>query len=194
MYLRFAECERPRLVEHHGINPPKRLQMHSALDDGTEACGTADGTKNCQWRAGRYAAGARDDDDGDRRAHVARDQKRERGGGKGEINQITGQTVGEALDGRPRALSLLDNLDDLAVAAVSADALGAHFQRAGLVDRAGEDIGAGRLLDRHRLACYARLVDEGMASEHGAIDGNAPARRHQNSVASHQLFVRNGAD
>jgi hypothetical protein len=73
---------------------------------------------------------------------------------------------------------LLDRLDDLAVAGVPADAFGADFQRARLVDGAGKDGGAHGLLKRHRLAGDARLINERMTGNHSAVHGDAAAWIH----------------
>ena len=47
------------------------------------------------------------------RVDVARKQARQYGGAQGEIDQIPGEAIGQALDRRTRALCLLHRFDDL---------------------------------------------------------------------------------
>jgi len=61
---------------------------------------------------------------------------------------------------RARTLGLFHRLDDFSVTGVAADSFSADFQRARLIDRAGEYGRAGKLLHWHRLAHDPRLVDE----------------------------------
>src|ERR1700756_4099065 len=107
--------------------------MHAAFDDGAETGGPADGSKNRKWRAGRDATGTGDDDNRNRRAHVARDQKGERSGAKREIDQIACQAIGKALHGSAGLFSALNGFDDLAVTGVAANTLGTDFERARLI-------------------------------------------------------------
>ena len=63
-----------------------------------------------------------------------------------EVDQIAREAVGQALHRSARTLGLLDRLDDLAVARIAPDPLGANLERAGLIDRARKHGGAARLL------------------------------------------------
>ena len=99
----------------------------------------------------------------------------QRGGAEREVDKVAGHAVGKSLHGARERSARLHGLDDLAVARVATDALGADLERAGLVDRAGEDRRARGLLDRHRLAGDAGLVNEGVAADHRAVDRHAPA-------------------
>src|SRR5207244_5398751 len=113
--------------------------VRAALGAGAESERVPGAAENAGRRSGADAAGAGDGHARDRRAHVARDEEREARSGEGEVDEMTGEPVGEALDRGARALGALDRLDDLAVAGVAADPLGADFERARLVDRAGVD-------------------------------------------------------
>src|SRR6266436_7083131 len=126
--------------------------MRAALDDRAKPGRAADAAENGERRAGGDATGAGDDDDRDRRVDIARDQECQDGCTERKINKIAGQAVSETLDRGAGFLGPLDRLDDLAVTRVTADPLGGNLQRARLVDGAGEDLSAGRLLDRHGLA------------------------------------------
>ena len=77
----------------------------------------------------------------------------------------------------------LHGLDDLAVARVATNAVGADLQSAGLIDRAGEDRESRGLLDRHRFAGDAGLIDEGVAVDDRAVDWDPSARRDQDGLA-----------
>ena len=98
--------------------------------------------QNRERRAGRDSAGAGHDDDRDGRANVVGHQVGEHRRAEREIDQIARQAVRQALHRGARALGLLDRLDDLAVARIAADPLGADFQRPGLVDGARQRRGA----------------------------------------------------
>jgi len=143
----------------------------------------ADRPEDRKRRAGRDAAGAGDDDDRDRRAHIVRQQIGERGGAQRKVDEIAGETVREALHRSTRALGLLHRLDDLAVTRIASDALGADFKRAGLVDGSGEDRCARGLLDRQGFAGDARLIDERVSGNHRAVNWYSAAGIYEHRVA-----------
>lgn len=168
--------------------------MDAPLDDGPKPGRAADAAENGERCAGGDAAGAGHDNHRDRRVDVACDQESEHGGSEREVDEVSGHAVSETLDWSSGLFSPLDCFDDLAVARVATDPLGGYFKRAGLVDGAGEDLRAGRLLDRYGFAGDARFVDEGMAREHGTVDGNPAAGRDQDGLAHRQLIRRDGPD
>ena len=59
----------------------------------------------------------------------------------------------------------------------------AHVERAAAVDRAGEHLVAGALLDRQRLAGHRRLVDVALARRDAAVERDLLARPHDDDVA-----------
>ena len=186
----FAEGQRPGLVEHDRVDPAERLQMLSALYDGTIARRAPNAPQHRQRRAGRHAAGAGDDDHRDRVADVSGEQVGEDRRGEGEVDEITGELVGEALDRSAGLLGVLDRVDDAPEAGVAPDAIDLDVERAGLVDRAGEDDIALAALDRHRLAGDARLIDIGCTRHHDPIDGNVLAGRDEDPIADADRFDR----
>ena len=69
-----------------------------------------------------------------------------------------------------------------------------NLQRAGLVDRAGEDAAARGLLDGHGFAGDAGFVDERMARRARAVDGDAPAGSDKDRIADGKVLGRDGTD
>ena len=59
---------------------------------------------------------------------------------------------------------------------VAADLVGAHDEAAGLVERAGDHLGAGFLGDRHGFAGHHRFVERRAAFDHDAVDRHLFAR------------------
>ena len=72
---------------------------------------------------------------------------------------------------------------DLREQRVGADLLGAHHERARLIDGGAGDRIAGALLDRHRLAGDHRLVDDRVALEDDAVHRHLGAGPHAQGVA-----------
>ena len=105
-------------------------------------------------------------------------------------HEIAGHRVGHALDRRAAALRLGDHGDDARQHRVGADLVGAHHQRAGAVDGAADQLVAGLLGDRHRLAGDHGLVDGARALQHFAVDRHAVARPHAQPVADLHLLER----
>ncbi len=98
--------------------------------------------------------------------------------------------VGQALNGRARALRLAHQPDDLRQQGVAADALGLHHEGAGAVHRAARDLAGGGLLDRNRLASDHRFVDGALALDDDAVDRHPLARPHAQTVADLHLLER----
>ena len=105
-------------------------------------------------------------------------------------HEPAGNLIGEALDRRAAALRLRDHLDDLRQHSIAADAIGAHDERAGLIDRAADDAVARRLDDWHRFAGHHRFVDRAAPVEDFAVDRHLVARPYAQSVADRDAFER----
>ena len=132
--FRTPEGESAGLVDNHHIDPPKGFKMHAAFHDRAQTRATADSAQDGQRRSGGYAARAGDDDHRDRGDDIAGDQVSERRCAEGEVDEISGQPVGQPLYRRARAFGAFDSLDNLAITRVAADPLGADFESARLVD------------------------------------------------------------
>ena len=85
--------------------------------------------------------------------------------------------------GRLRALRPLDELHDPGERRVAADVGGPHDERAGRVDRRADDLVAGRLRGRDRLAGEHRFVDRRGALDDDAVDRDLVARADAQEVA-----------
>ena len=101
-----------------------------------------------------------------------------------------GDAVGQAGDGRLRALGALDELDDPGERGVPPDAGGAHDERAGRVEGRPDDLVAGALGGRDRLAGQQRLVDRRRAVDNDAVDRHLVARPNAQEVADDDRLER----
>ena len=86
-------------------------------------------------------------------------------------------------------MRLLDHVNDSIDRVVLDAAHHLHFDRAGCVDAAGNDLTAHAAGDWDRFTRYCRLVELGVTFDDGAIDRNAIPGTHQ-----HQLADREGVD
>ena len=167
--LRVAERQRAGLVEDDGVHPPEHLEVDAPLHDRALPGRAADGAQDRERRPGRDPARAGDDDDGDRRARVAREDEGQSGRAEREVDEVAREAVGRLLDRCARLLGALDGLDDLRERRVAADARRAHLESTGLVDGPREHARPRHLLDRQRLAGDGRLVDERVPARHDAV-------------------------
>ena len=189
-----AEGERPGLVEHDGVDPAGRLERLAAADEdpGLGALAGADHDRGRRREAHRARAG--DDHDPDecrereREPRLRAEQRTRRRTSPTATHddgrdEDLGDPVGEALDRRLRALRALDELDDPGQGRVAADARRAHHERAGRVERRADDLVAGLLRGRDRLAGEHRLVDRARALDEHAVDRDLVAGPDAEQVA-----------
>ena len=104
------------------------------------------------------SSGSRSDEEPDQEGQHARADR--------DQHQVVRRPVGQPLGRRLAVLGRLDQPDDLRQRRVRADLGGPEAQRARLVDRAGDHLVAGLLLDRDALAGDHALVDRAAAVEH----------------------------
>src|SRR5581483_2099289 len=102
--------------------------------------------------------------------------------------------VGDALRGRLRGLRRLDEPRDARERGIGADLRGAIADRAGLIQRPGDDGCTLLLLDGDRLAGDHRLVDRGAAIDDLAVDRDPLAGLQHDHVADAHLRDRHAHD
>ena len=182
------------LVEHHGVDPPGRLQHLRALDQHAELRAAAGADEQRRGRGQAQRARAGDDQHGDR--------GRERGVRPGARTEPEGQRrdrerdhdrheharhpVGEPLDRGLAALRVLDEAGHPGELGVGADAGGAHHQSAAHVGAPADHRGTPPHLDRHRLAGEHRGVERGGAVVDHAVGGDRLAGADHEPVADLQ--------
>src|SRR6267378_3389409 len=123
-------------------------------------------SKDCQRRSRSDTASSRHNDHGNRRAHVVSDEECQDCGGKSKIDEVSGQTIGNALNRRTGLLGLFH----------------------GLVDGAGVYLLSWVFLHRHRFASDGCLIDKGMAAHHRTIHRNSASRLDENNVTHQHLL------
>ena len=87
-------------------------------------------------------------------------------------------------------MRLTDHGDDAREHRVRANLVGAHNEGARAIYRAADELVAGFLGDRHRLASDHGLVHGSRTFEHFAIDGHAVARPKPETVADQNQLKR----
>ncbi len=94
------------------------------------------------------------------------------------------------MDRRTGATRLGHHLHNLRQQRIGADALGAHHETAGLIERGARHLCARFLGYRQRLAGHHRFVDIRTAFEHDTVDRYFFARAHAQPIAGVHLFER----
>src|SRR5208283_1811258 len=160
----------PGFVEENSVDFAKFFEIQAAFDNGALLSGATDGAEDGERRSRSDTAGAGNDDDGNGGADVVRDEKRECGCAKGEIDEVACEAVGDTLDGGAGFFGGFDGFDDFAEGGLAAETFDADLEGTGLIDGAGVGDGAGQFFDRHRFAGDGGLVDEGVSAHDFAID------------------------
>ena len=111
------------------------------------------------------------------------DQKGEHSGTHDHHDEISGNTIRQALHRCPRPLGLHHHLDDAGEHRLRTDALRAHDQRPAGVERGTDQWVPGALRDGQRLAGKHGFVDGARALDDEAIDGNFLARPNPQRIA-----------
>ena len=199
-HLRFAFGQGAGLVDDERVDLFHPLQRFGVLDQdaGVGAAADADHDRHRRREAERARAG--DDqhaDRGDEAEGEARlgserrpgGERRERGDDD-ERHEPRRHLIGEPLDRRARALRRRDHLHDPGEQRVAADLFRADDESAGLIERAADQLCAGALGDRHRLAGDHRFIERRAALDHHAVDRNLFARPHPQPVADGDQIER----
>src|SRR5882762_5314998 len=185
---RSSKRQRSRFIQENGVHLGEFLKVQAALDNRALLCGSSNRSKDCQRRSRSDTASSRHNDHGNRRANVVSDEECQDCGGKSKIDEVSGQTIRNALNRRTGLLGLFHGLDDLAESCVTPKPFDAHFERAGLVDRAGVYLLSWVFLHRHRFASDGCLIDKGMAAHHRTIHRNSASRLDENNVTHQHLL------
>jgi len=184
------------LVERHRAGSADRLQRGAALHQQS--------APGARGQAGRHRRRDRDH----QRAGTGDQQQREAVVGpgppvsveqqrrcehdqqcrcQGDRRPPSGEPLDEALRGRPRGRSLLDQEHDTSHGVIGGVTRHAHAQPPIGIDRSGDHLLAGAARDGHALAGHRTLVQCGTPFDDLAVAGHAVSRPHLNQVADAEL-------
>ena len=197
---RPSDGQRAGLVEDDGAHVTGAFERVATTDEDA-GLGRAAGADHDRRRRGQaHGARAGDDEHGDGRDEPERearfrteDQPGDEGDGgqdQDDGHEDRADAVGQRLDGRLRALRLLDHAHDLRQDGVASDPRGAQDEGAAAIDRRPDDLVARPLGDRHRLAGQHRLVEARGALGDDAVDGHLLPWPHAHEVARLDLLDR----
>ena len=185
--------QRAGLVDDQRVDGLEALQRLGVPDEHAEAGGAADADHDRHRRRQAERARAGDDQHSDRRDQPEGesrlrperrpDDEGDDGDGDHQRNEPSRDAIGEPLDRRAAALRLRHHLHDLRQHGVAADLLRAHRERAGLVERAADDLVADALRRRHGFAGDQELVERAAPVDDLAVDRDFFARPHAQQVA-----------
>ncbi len=186
------------LVEGDGFEATEVFQVGAAFDQDAVAGGLGDAGQDGGGGAQGQGAGG----GGDQQGHGAQegfakgDAKEGREGDQQEIGYQHGgdedalEFLGQLLGGGFLGLGLFDHFHDARQGAVFRQAGDAALPGRLAVDGAGEDLGAGGLIDRDGFAGDRRLVDAGLPGEHQPIDRQAHAGADGDDIFQGELLDR----
>ena len=199
--LRLALGQRPRLVDHQGVDLFHPLQRFGILDQHAGLRTTPDAHHDRHRRGKAKCAGAGDDQHAhgcDQAVRHPGFRSEHRPGRKGDDrddddggHEPAGDLIGEPLDRRARALRVRDHFYDLRKQGIAPDLVGAHHETTGLVERAGDYPGAGLLGDRHGFAGHQGLIESRSAFEDDPVHRYLFSRPDAQFVADLQAIDRN---
>ena len=195
-HLRLAFGQRAGFVDHQRVDLLHALERFGVLDQhaGLRAAPDTDHDRHRRGEAERAGAGDDEDADGSDKAErqarlrpepgpCAERQQRHDDDGR---HEPAGHLVGEPLDRRPRTLRIRHHLHDLRKQRVAPDLVGAHHESAGLIQRAGDDLAAGVLGDRHGFARHQRFIQRRAAFEDDAVHGHLFAGPDAQTIADRE--------
>ncbi len=190
------ECS--RLVECDGVNLLEGLEGLGVLDEDSSTRAASGANHDRHWSGQSQGARTSNDKNG-HRVDDSIGETRLRADGQPDYegdgsdrqhcgHEPGGDAIGKALDGSAAALGVTHHLDDLRQHGFTAHALGTHQKPAGSVDGGADDLIAGALFDRHRLARDHRFVHGTQAVEDGSVGGNFFSRTDAQLVANLNLI------
>ena len=191
--LRLAHGQCAGLVDHQSVDFLHQLKRFSILHEnaGARASTGADHDRHRRGKAKRTGASDDQHRDGiDQRMSQSRlgagevpDNERRHGDQHDGGHEPAGNLVGQCLDRRARSLCIRNHADDLRQHRVAANAVGAHHQRSGAIDRRTRDSLPRHFFNRHRLARDHRLIDRAAALHDEPVDRHLLARPDAQQVA-----------
>jgi hypothetical protein len=192
-HLRLALGQGAGLVDHERVDLLHALERLGVLDQHAGLGAAADADHDRHRGGEPERAGAGDDQHAHRGDQAMREARlgaehrpgdeRNDGDGDDQRDEPAGHLIGQPLDRRARALRRRHHLHDAGEQRVAADLGGAHHERAGLVERAGDHLVARLLGHRHGFAGHHRLVDGRAAVGDLAVDRHLLARTHAQQIA-----------
>ena len=198
--FRFALGQRARLVDNERVDFLEAFQRFGVFDQHARLGAATDAHHDRHRRRETQCARAGDDQHGDRRDQTVTEARLRAPNAPGEEcdhsdgdhrrHEPAGDLIGEALDRRAAALGLCDHGDDLREHRLGADLLGFHDERSGLVDRPTDQLVTRRLGDGDGFARDHRLVDIATSLDQRAVDRDALARAHAQTIAFGHVFKR----
>ena len=189
--------ERASLVEGDNAHLAQLLQMCATLEEHAAAGPVGDGAQQRCGHADHQGAGrghgeqhhARVEILGEGHPEELRHQHNKQGhGGEHAPGVPLLEAIKKALGARLAGLGLADHADDAGERALVGQLCDGDVQRAALVERAGEHIGACRAQHRHALASEGRLVEAAAAAQDRAIEGHAVAGAQHHHIANLHLL------
>src|SRR5690606_14829894 len=128
-------------------------------------------------------AGAADDQQGQGKFNVLRDQSGQQRSDHHTRGVVPGELLQEGLRPGFVVLRVLHPVDDLREGGVRTDADGLDPEQAGTQPGSGEDLGALRFLRGDGLAGDGGLIDAAVTGDHAAVNGDLLTVPDQHDVA-----------
>ena len=189
----LALRERPRLIDHEGIDALQCLQRLRVLDQHPGRSTAAGPDHDRHRRRQAQGTGARNDeyrhsvDEGVGHPRLGAEsgpgEEREHGNQDDNRHEVSRDHVGQALDRGAGPLGLGHHPHDLREHRLRADAVGPHYQTAGAVNRATDDAIIRPLLGGDGLAGNHGLVHRACALDDDAVHGDLLPRPDPEPIA-----------
>ena len=203
-----ARGERAGLVEQDRVHAGGAVERLGPRDEDPPVCAPARADEDRHGRGEAECARAGDDEHRDRGGHRLLDRtageqpghRRHARDHDDDGHEDRRDAVGEPLRTRLAELGLLDQGGDVREPRVGADPGGAHHEATAVHDRRSGHRGAGRDVDRRRLAREHALVDARLAVLDDAVGGDPLPRSNHESCADakgcrrHPLLATGGSN
>ena len=189
-HLGFPIGEGSRLVQHHRIDPPRRLKRQTALDEDSPTSCIANRRDHCGRRGENQGARTGNHENCDGSKDLVGGEIRDSEQHQDRRREVLREAIRDSLGGRLAGLRLLHQDDDVRQ--------GRPFARLGSLDLEGASLiegsfihpGSRSNLDRDRFPGERRLVHGRLSGEDCAIYGDALPGLDENDVAEHDVLDR----